>query len=380
MCFDVAYCWSSRHLFDVVDGTESDDGDDGDEDPVGEFIVKTIGHLEFPSLKRAIIFFDDIPYPDFLSQTRAPFLERLDLQCPTWDNFSPSQTLKVLHIAVSGDYIGSASEPPFTRLIPTQTLTTLSLRGNCFNNLSFQPNSIHFPALDTLTLCVKVTNGFMRAIVAPNLECLTYVSLRDENPSSVIFAGLGSKFTRVRRFYYLVSREIDQYDHSPLCEAFPNVCHAEFNPQDLTGLFTGPRHSTGTICRPIDLWRNLKSLAVGNLGSESLKALKLLTNWLIQRRNLGLPLLHVKMTRFLASDFRLLYGSLRDHCLLEFEGSRMKKAHLSKLADSSPWMVSIPCLSGHGKFIYLQHLGTDLSSELISNFTSSFLESNFTRD
>ena len=374
-----AYRWGSLDAFDVVYGRDSDDDEDDDEDPAEVFIVKAIGHLELPSLKRATIsFFDDIPYPGFLSQTRAPSLEHLELQCPTWVNFSPPLTLKTLDIIVAEEYIGSA---PGLSFIPTQTLTTLSL-GGVFNNLSFQPNSIHFPVLDTLTLSSAAANGLMQAIVAPNLECFTYSSFREESPPS--FTGLGSKFTRVRRFCFFVlggiMEEFPDYDHGPLCEAFPNVCHAEFNSWDLIGLLTARRRGDESIYRHIDLWKNLKNLAVGNLGFESRRALYALANWLTLRWELGLPLLHVKIINSLPEAFELLYGFLRDHCLLEFEDSGMKSAHLSKLAHSSPWMVSTPCPSWYGKFIHLQRLGTDSPSELISSFTSSFLESNCTRD
>ena len=340
-----AHRWGFLDVSHVENQEGQADSDDDEDIPVGEFLIKAIGHLELPLLKRASIqFFGNIAYPDFLSQTRAPSLEHLELRCPTWNNFLPPPTLKSLVVSFA---VESAPEPLFTRLIPTQTLTTLSLGGN-FDNLSFQPDSIYFPVLNTLTLTFRATNGFMQAIIAPNLECFTYFCFdEEENPPSVVFAGLGSKFTTVHRVSFPVTSVIGQfptYDHSPLCQAFPNVCHARLNPRDLIDLFTPSRRGDESIRGAIDLWRNLTSLTVGGLHSRWWEALNLLTRWLMQRRKLGLPLLHVKISCSLSDDFGFLYGCLRDHCLLEFDDSSMKKAHISALANSSPRMVSILCL------------------------------------
>ncbi|KIM64130.1 hypothetical protein SCLCIDRAFT_659561 [Scleroderma citrinum Foug A] len=126
---------------------------------------------EFPSLKRAIIpCTASTAYPKFLSPARVPLLEHLELDdCQGWKDFAPPSTLKTLKLTFTECPI---HYPSFPYLIPTQTLTTLSLSGMI--KWSLRPNSIEFPVLETLILIINRTNDFMQAIVAPNLEHFEY--------------------------------------------------------------------------------------------------------------------------------------------------------------------------------------------------------------
>ena len=86
------------------------------------------------------------------------------------------------------------------RLIPTQTLSELSLSG--FTEASsLQPNSIHFSLLKILKIaCVQRIRGFPNAFVVPNLErfhcflmthlLLHYMDLTINSTMSVISTSL----------------------------------------------------------------------------------------------------------------------------------------------------------------------------------------------
>ena len=66
--------------------------------PIGEFIIKAIRHLQFPSLRCVTIpYIGNIPYPDFLSPTYAPALQHLKLEgFLPYENFALPPTLETL--------------------------------------------------------------------------------------------------------------------------------------------------------------------------------------------------------------------------------------------------------------------------------------------
>ena len=329
--------------------------------PIGVFITEAIGHLRFPSLRRVTIpYVGGIPYPDFLSPTYAPALEHLELEgfLPC-ENFALPPTLETLRL-VADKFIDDAHYPLFAYLIPTQRLTTLSLSGE-IDEWILEPNSMHFPVLKTLTLSISETDRFLQAIIAPNLECFNYDANfyywpPNAKPLSVVFGGLGPKFTNVQHISFphttdLISRLPDNENGAlSLCEAFLNVRHAELNLLDLNNLFPG--RSAAEFGYPIDCWKDLQSLTL-RTGSHFLwvEGLNYLSQWIIQRQKSGLPPLHVKLTGFASTEYsddslECLHDSLGYYCSLEVDFPMKKKTvYLSMVADSSLRMVSTLYLS-----------------------------------
>ena len=196
----------------------------------------------------------------------------------------------------SVDY--GTSFPSLPYQILTRTLTKLLLSGQV--DLSkFRPNIIHFPSLRTLEM-FSVVKGrqFMNATVAPKLVRFNYVS--SDAPSTKL-KGIGSKFINVHHLCYshssgrMYGPDLGYCDALTLCRAFPDVHHVEVKGEELAYLF-GPlsyNSDPGSFSqRPIELLTGLKSLALNFLQSDWLKSL---LDWLVNRRALGLPQLHIKL-------------------------------------------------------------------------------------
>ena len=134
---------------------------------------------------------------DFISAARAPSLERLELRGFIADDidFATTTASKSLKLDSFCNFMDNSSY----RLIPTQTLSELSLSG--FTEASsLQPNSIHFPLLKILKMaCVQRVKGFLNAFVVPNLERFHCSPLPDDPPSVALY-GLNNKFNNVRHF------------------------------------------------------------------------------------------------------------------------------------------------------------------------------------
>ena len=175
-------------------------GDEPNDTTLAQTVIERISHLQFPSLKRFEISYWNGSL-DFLSPARAPALEHMELDefVAQQTDFPPVTTLKTLNVGFYGSRRDNSS---FPYLIPTQTLTKLSLSGFT-KAFSFQPNSIHFPSLKTLEiLCPEKEREFMDAIVAPNFERLVYTSFDYRNPLFTILGGCRSKFTNVRHLFF----------------------------------------------------------------------------------------------------------------------------------------------------------------------------------
>ena len=335
------YRWRTLDVFETGTYYNSDD------DPLAvvELLEEAFYGLEFPSLKRAIIACSlSTAYPSFLSPTRAPLVEELALNnCRPWKDFAPPSTLKTLELAFES-IIDPVHYPTFPYLIPTQTLTTLSLSG-VIDDWSLQPNSFQFPVLKTLILWVSRTKELLQAIVAPNLEHFEYRSEYPDDLPSVVFDGLGPKFARVHRvsfFNFNTARRLLDHDHSalPLCEAFPNMRHVELSLQDLAGLFVpvSPYMVESTHSQYlIDLWKNLQSLTLHRPSDDWVKRHDQLSGWLMQRQKSSLPLLRIKLTDLghfgsrvnLVEYFLYLHKCLQGYCLLECDIPTSVEKYLS---------------------------------------------------
>ena len=222
-----AYRWRSLHVIDRR----------SNRDPphltLGVLISRHLENLKFPSLKYFTIqtAYEDMPYPAFLSQTRAPALEYLELEDYSKpETFSPATTLESLRLKLGfPDYI--ASPVAFFQLISTYNLTTLKLEGHIPDWLALQSNSVQFPVLSALYLDIDRTIQFLDAIIAPNLEHCD-VAL-DYHLPLLMFSGLGSKFSSVQRLS--IHSPLEPFTHRKYhvphtyCEAFPGVRRVELD-------------------------------------------------------------------------------------------------------------------------------------------------------
>ena len=266
---------------------------------LAKFIVKRIDHLQFPSLKYVAIPYCDDSL-DFLSPTRAPALEHLEFEgfIAEHTDFPPVTALKTLKL----DFYGSLEDyPSFPYLIPTQTLTNLSLSG-CTWVFSLRLNSIHLPSLKILEIsCLAKAGQYMDAIVAPILERFIYTSFDSDDAPSAAWRGFRSKFINVRHLSFdcrkdTTTRKLLHSDAIALCEAFPGVRHVKLKTNQLPHLFD-PTLNNARARRPIDLCAELESLTLCGLHPKWLKPNQF-SAWLVDRQALGLRKLHVKLVHF----------------------------------------------------------------------------------
>ena len=328
----LAHRWRSLSIADV-NCFDDDEEDEPSITALAEFIIKRINHLQFPSLK-----YVSIPYCnaslDFLSPAHAPALEHLDLEefFAEHTDFPPVTALKILNL----DFYGSPMDyPSFPYLIPTQTLTNLSLSGST-NAFSLQPNSIHIPSLRMLEIsCLAKARQFMDAIVTAKIEQFKYTSFDSDDPPFVTLRGFGSKFTNVRYLSFdrpkcMDTPELCYADAIALCEAFPGVCHVELKTNQLPHLFDPTPSNTRARC-PIDIWTELESLTLCGLHPKWLEPNQF-SFWLVHRHALGLRKLHVKLAylserngpnQSIVFKFPRLYEVLKENCVLELDNFRL---------------------------------------------------------
>jgi len=358
-----AHRWCSLHVLNV---DESEFIVGSTITPIGGFIIEAINHLQFPALKHVIIqHVGGNEYSDFLSPTCAPALEHLELEgMLPYQSFAPPPTLKTLRL-MADEFLDEVHYPFFAYLIPTQRLTTLSLSGDIADWI-LRPNSIHFPVLNTLTLSVSQTNQLLLAIIAPNLEYFNYdPGYYEDHRFSVVFDGLGHRFNSVNHIAFPRTTRFNRFpDHNhdvlSICKTFPNVRHAELNLQELGDLF--PDHSCTHIRYPVDLWKDLQSLTLRGPSSVWVKEIDYLSEWLMRRQKLGLPLFRIKLVDFghhsessvfLENHFERLHDCLGYYCSLDGDIPIKKKINLSRVADASFGMVSTCIFPTAAKLIFL---------------------------
>ncbi|KAL4064837.1 hypothetical protein V8B97DRAFT_2010746 [Scleroderma yunnanense] len=329
-------------------------------------VIEKINHLYFPSLKRVTIpVLKAAGYPNFLFSLYAPALEHLHLgKHVAWQDFSPAITLKSLNLTFRQSATGS---PSFPYLIPTQTLTTLSLSGD-ISKWAFRPNTIPFLHLNTLTLCVNNTMRFLEAIVVPNLEHFVYSTFSKNDSRLDLFANLGSKFDSVHHLRFL-DTSLDLGSHiNPeyLRQAFRHVRHAELDSLSMLNLFV-PHQPCGTFRG--DVWSDLVSLTFHGPCTLWYRTLDLLSGWLEERKRLNIPPLHVKVKGIRELDnsnavhqyFLRYYHVTKDMCTLELD---------ARLPVSPKISISV----GHDLSPEL-HL-SDIPPEVMEDIVSAFLAGN----
>ena len=325
-----AHRWHKLSISPVDQCFNVDEEDRSDDIALAEFIITRINHLQFPSLKYVSIT-NCTTSLDFLSPTRTPALEHLELKefiVGEHTEFPSVTALKTLNLDFHSSGMDYSSSP---YLVPSQTLTHLSLSGFT-QAFSLQSNSLHFPSLKMLEISRLAKVGqFMDAIVAPNLERFKYTSFDYDHSPFVLLHGFRPKFTNIRYLTFHCpdiegTPEPHCADAIALCEAFPGARYVELKTNQLCDLFDPTLSSSRT--RPIDLWTELESLNLGRPHPKWLEPNQFL-GWLVDRRALGLRKLHVKLEHLPEYDlgpshridfkFPRLYEVLKDNCILELD-------------------------------------------------------------
>lgn len=217
---------------------------------------------------------------------------------------------------------------PVFKHIPVLTLVKLSLSGDIPPFL-LQSGSVHFPVLEGLSIIVRDTADFFKAIVTPKLKLLNYVT-DSENPPSVVFSGLRDKFCSVRQLYFGVARgDLNTLDALALCRAFPRVCHAHFFKLSPLSAFFGHCEGTNDLGSPADYWKCLESLAFDSIDLNEwlvspIREHNAFVQWLVARHDPRPLRVHIKNVEVKGEDvesFYMLCEILRENCVVEWRAS-----------------------------------------------------------
>ncbi|KIO00686.1 hypothetical protein M404DRAFT_29356 [Pisolithus tinctorius Marx 270] len=300
-----------------------------------QFILGRIGAVKFPSLKRIEFDWSVDTFPTFLSATNVPVLEHLDLGYLMVDD----RDGRSWHRSMPG--------MSFSTHIPVLTLVTLTLSGHTPPWL-LQPNSVHFPVLETLKISLTSTSEFFKAIVTPKLISLDYaVSLEDIISS--LFSSLEGKFSSVKQVSFTMeSSSLDTSGALALCRVFPNVCHAEFYSESLPHAFFDPCEGIYSLRSPVDHWKSLESVAFRDMDPSlwlepPIRENNAFVRWLVERQHQQ-PL-RVRIEGAYAEEedvpsFCMLYEILREYCVVELEDVVLcHESELSKSAGSRLQLV-----------------------------------------
>ncbi|KAI6165672.1 hypothetical protein EDD17DRAFT_1753866 [Pisolithus thermaeus] len=209
----------------------------------------------------------------------------------------------------------NAALPPTHAAFSLRKLKTLSLSGYT-GDLQFNPDTLHFPLLDFLSINVSHARELMEAIVAPNLRHVRYAPRSCDSDMSTIFGNVSSKFLSVERLSLCGYTEFCPTDRSTNVEsaqavstAFIRVRHVELHARHIEAFF-----DTEAAC-PADSWEHLQVLTVENLFEDKISALK---EWLRRRSLAGKPILDLVIVDIpsILSDSRpsALYESFRPYC------------------------------------------------------------------
>ncbi|KAI6037790.1 hypothetical protein EDC04DRAFT_2897113 [Pisolithus marmoratus] len=289
-------------------------------------VVKSIWGMSFPSLECVQIFGVQIPdNPPFLMSRYTPTLKHLTL----WDQDKIDQlqiasNLETGRFHWSGSVSGSRL---LSTLLSCQQLRTLVLSGSGGSSDQWPaPQSIHLPALVSLTLDLADPQPALAAVVVPNLN-----HLRCSRPFYRgwvhVFGGFFDAFTNVRHLCLTdaklggVSSELTGADVRAACMACPGVRHIELQADNIPAFF----HRNA----PADHWPHLERLALEGLTVGTIP--HDLIQWLDERKSREQPLLRVTLSEFCIPDnapdgpwLTTLYKSLRGRCLFELQDFPLK--------------------------------------------------------
>lgn len=107
---------------------------------------------------------------------------------------SPETALVLKYLEMLNDYCN---------LHPT--LDTLSLSGNNMPQRSLQPDSVHFPVLETMKINLSSPADFFKAIITLNLKSLYFRTPDSKNSLSTMFIGLQGKFGGVKQVSFMIT-------------------------------------------------------------------------------------------------------------------------------------------------------------------------------
>ncbi|KAI6106746.1 hypothetical protein EDD16DRAFT_1713135 [Pisolithus croceorrhizus] len=292
--------------------------------PAPRSILDCIGAINFPSLRCVKLDLGGDTFPTFLSSTNVPVLEHLEIR-----NF---------HLNLR-----SMSGTPFSEHIPVLTLVTLWLSGDMLP-CSLQPDSVHFPVLETLNVSLRDGADFFKAIVTPKLKSIDYThTTHFGSPLSAIFSSLEDKFSSVKQLSFTINfGDLDSPDARALCRAFPNVHHVQFCSAFSLSPFFSPWEGIDGLRSPACYWKSLESVIFGGTDSEMwletlVGEINAFVQWLVARRDQRQLRVHIKSLHVLeeAESFCMLYERLREHCVVELDSIHLRlESRLLRLADS----------------------------------------------
>lgn len=311
--------------------------------------LSSLTHVSIPLYPPTIREQDEgkLYYPNFLRLGRTSNLKSLELRnfvAPNDFQIPPGLTdllLKLPDVRPSG----SSS---FLSSLSSKTLRNLSLSGD-IDHWLLQPDTIHLPFLERLELRVSKAKDVLEAFVIPRLISFEYHPYRMQDPPSVVFRGLRSKFRTVEHLsFHLWEILEDHYeDANTFCRAFPGVRHAQLHPTDIPSLFL----SRDVSCA-VDHWTHLESLTFKGLTRDLLRTPNEFFLWLEQRKAKGKPMLRIKLSQIQGDDWGLdvswlsmLYESLHDFSILEFEDVPLMPAVMLSGNVDSALQLSMPELS-----------------------------------
>ncbi|KAI6044135.1 hypothetical protein EDC04DRAFT_2645437 [Pisolithus marmoratus] len=290
-------------------------------------ICKLLPYLR-PTMNRwrSLHIWNLMEYPNLiceLSKSEFPSLHLTLRDFIATDDFSITNPLKTLELTFDMCNI----PPSLLSRISNSSLITLCIVGDTYA-WALEPNSIHFPLLEELSLCITHTEQLLAAIIAPKLQ---HFDLAYDQCQWDIFGMLRSKFSSVHHLELMFDNPsifTDPLDGVTLCQAFPNTRHAEFScVKDLLSPLTPialPENSTKSRTA-VDSWANLEKLSI-HVGSRNPnEEYRSLVRWLETRQEFGLPKLHIKLRGIpkMLPDLRALFilrSKLRSCCILEFDG------------------------------------------------------------
>ncbi|KAI6037375.1 hypothetical protein BKA83DRAFT_687788 [Pisolithus microcarpus] len=292
------------------------------------FIIESIQYMMFPAMKRVEIWETQISgCPLFLTSHYAPVLECMVLsRGNSIDQIPNIAGLRSLRVYLADDMSGSLL---LSSLLPLQQLSELVISGT--GSEWPEAESIHLPALTSLTLALSNPRPALAAITTPSLIYLgcsrgaldtRFVRARSAYWAHV-FRDFTNKFATVRRLRLFDTTNDSSFipagdagDAQAVCAACPGVRQAEL-PADVTSSFFAKDDT------PADHWKDLteliiKGLMVGQIPHS-------LARWLIKRKSNRNSPFKVTFCEFnaakspgatsgcwLASLDKLLYG----HCEL----------------------------------------------------------------
>ena len=295
------------------------------------YLLARIDHLKLCSLTHVSIPIypptlreqdeGEVHFPNFLRPGHTSSIKRLELR-----NFvAPNDfqiPLGLTDLLLKLPDVRPSGSSSFLSSLSSKTLINLTLSGD-IDHWSLHPDSIHLPFLERLELRVSKAKDLLEALVVPHLMSFEYHPYRMQDPPSVVFRGLRSRFRTVEHLsFHLWEVLEDRYeDANTFCRAFPSVRHAQLQPADIHCMFLSMDNSCAA-----DHWTRLESLTFKGLTRDLLRTPNEFILWLEQRKTRGKPMLRIKLSQIQRDDWgpddswlSTLYESLHNFSILEFE-------------------------------------------------------------